>query len=377
LLSLEPNGKEESILMESKNRKVLLIAFVITLALSGAVMGQESVALSVAPSALRALESEGIDSGGIAEGQKLTVEGIVINRNEESFTVRDAKGTETVVVVTEKTEIKKERKGWFHRDRPSSADEIRRGLRLKVEGRGNSDGQLVAKNITFDEQDLKTAEALESRVDPVEKLANSTQALAENNQTRIGESERRLDQAEQNAQRLSGQVEELSTVANTALSAANSAQSAADQAEADASKANERIGALDDYEVFSTMTVHFRPGSARLSARAKQEIDEVASSVSENLKGWIVAVKGYADSTGRTAANRSLSERRANAVIDYLVTKHGLPPRRVVQPFGYGSSNPAAANNSREGRALNRRAEITVLINKGISQTTQTASKEQ
>ena len=358
--------------MKKKNMKILLAACVITLAFSTIVLGQDSVALSVAPSALRTLES-----GGIAEGQRLKIQGIVIDRNEESFTVRDAKGTEMVVVVTDKTKVKRERRGWFHRDRAATADEILRGLRLRIEGRGNSDGQLVAKNITFDEQDLKTAEALDLRVEPVEKLANSTQVLAEHSWTRIGEAEKRLDQTEQNAERVSGQVDELSTVANAALSAAKDAQATADQAESDATMANGRISALDDYDFLSTTTVHFKSGSARLSARAKQAIDEMAESISKDLKGWIVAVEGYADSTGRMARNRSLSERRAKAVIDYLVTKHGLPPRRVVQPFGYGSLDAAAANNTREGRALNRRAEITILTNKGISQAQQTAAKEQ
>jgi OOP family OmpA-OmpF porin len=361
--------------MKSKDTRILLIACAITLALSGAVFGQDSVALSVAPSALRSFVT-----GGIAEGQRLKVEGIVINRNEESFTVRETKGTEMVVIVTDKTEIKKERRGWFHRDRASSADEIRRGLRLKVEGRGNSDGQLVARNITFDEQDLKTAEALESRVDPVENLANSTQALAENNQTRITESERRLDQAEQNALRLGGQVEELSTVANAAVSAAKAAQSAADQAEADATTANERIGALDDYEAFIHLAVYFKTGSAVLSPSAKEALDQAATYVSgANLKGWVVAVEGFADSTGRTATNHSLSQRRAQAVIDYLVTKHGLPPRRVIQPFGYDSMYPVVANNTGSGRSANRRAQITVLVNKGISSqasSQQTSSQE-
>jgi OmpA-OmpF porin, OOP family len=161
------------------------------------------------------------------------------------------------------------------------------------------------------------------------------------------------------------------------LSAAKGAQATADQAESNATTANERISALDDYKVLSTTTVHFKSGSAYLSARAKEAIDEMADSISKDLKGWIVAVKGYADSTGRTAGNRSLSERRTKAVIDYLVTNHGLPPHRVVQPFGYGSLNAAAANNTREGRALNRRAQITILTNKRISQTQQTASKEQ
>ena len=141
--------------MERKNTKLLLIAFVITLAVSGLAMGQDSVALSMEPSALHALET-----GGIAEGQKIKVEGIVINWNDQSFTVRDAKGTETVVVVTDKTVIKKERKGWFHRDKSASADDIRCGLRLTGEGQGDSDGQLVAKKITIDEPDLKTADRM-------------------------------------------------------------------------------------------------------------------------------------------------------------------------------------------------------------------------
>ena len=175
--------------IQSKNTKVLLIGFVITLAASGLALGQDSVAVSVEPSALHALET-----GGIAERQKVNVEGIIINRHDQSFTVRDAKGTETVVVVNDKTVIKKERKGWFHRDKSSSSDDIRCGLRLKVEGEGNSDGQLVAKNITIDEPDLKTAETLESRVDLFEEFANSTP-----DQTRITETGMRLDQAEQNA----------------------------------------------------------------------------------------------------------------------------------------------------------------------------------
>src|SRR4030095_16503434 len=107
-----------------------------------------------------------------------------------------------------------------------------------------------------------------------------------------------------------------------------------DQAESDATTANARINVLDDYAVLATMAVTLKTGTARLSPQAKAEIDAVANTVSEDLNGWLVAVEGYADSTGRTARNRSLSERRAKAVTDYLVTKHGVPPYRVVQPFG-------------------------------------------
>jgi OOP family OmpA-OmpF porin len=341
--------------MKSKNTQILLVALAITLACSGLVLGQDSAALTMEPSA-----SKAPDTTAIADGKKAKATGIVINRNGDTFTIRDSRGAETTVVITDKTKFRLVRKGFFRADRSSNATEILRGLRLEAEGGTNSDGQIVAKHIRFDEEDLRTAQALESRVDPVENLAKSTQALAESNQQRIS-------QAEQNEQTLSGQVEEVSGVANAATAAAANAQSTADQAESDATTANARINVLDDYAVLATIAVHFKNGSARLSPQAKAEIDAAADTVSKNLNGWIVAVEGYADSTGRTARNRSLSERRAKAVTDYLVTKHGLPPYRVVQPFGFGSSDPVAANNNREGRALNRRAEITVLVNKGIS----------
>ena len=134
--------------MESKNQKILFIAILITLAAPGLALGQDSVALSVAPSALRALESGGIESGAIAEGQELKIKGIVVNQNEQSFTVRDAKGSETAVLVTNQTVIKKKRRGWIYVPRKAGADEIRCGLKLKVKGRGTSNGQLEAKSIT-------------------------------------------------------------------------------------------------------------------------------------------------------------------------------------------------------------------------------------
>jgi len=350
--------------MKSKNTQIRLVALAITLACSGLVLGQDSAILTVEPSGSKAPNTV------IAYGAKTKATGIVTNRNGDTFTIRDARGAETTVVTTDKTKFRLVRKGFFRADRSSNATEILRGLRLEAEGRTNSDGQIVAQHIRFDEDDLRTAQALESRVDPVENLAKSTQTLAENNQQRIGA-------AEQNEQRISGQVDELSTVANSAVAAAANAQSTADQAESDATTANARINVLDDYEALVTIAVHFRNGSSRLSTQAKVEIDAVADTVSDNLNGWLIAVEGYADSTGRTARNRSLSERRAKAVTDYLVTKHGVPPYRLVQPFGFGSSDPVAVNNTGEGRSLNRRAEITVLVNKGINSQGKTQAASQ
>jgi len=84
----------------------------------------------------------------------------------------------------------------------------------------------------------------------------------------------------------------------------------------------------------------------------------------------VLEVTGYADSTGNTERNRSLSQRRADAVIRYLVEQHQIPLRRIVTPYGFGESNPVADNKTREGRAQNRRVEVKVLVNKGLTSPT-------
>ena len=80
-----------------------------------------------------------------------------------------------------------------------------------------------------------------------------------------------------------------------------------------------------------------------------------------------MAVIGYADRTGNSARNIDLSERRANAVIYYIVSKYKMPLNRLVQPFGYGQLEPVADNTTKAGRAKNRRVEIRLMVNKGIA----------
>lgn len=114
--------------------------------------------------------------------------------------------------------------------------------------------------------------------------------------------------------------------------------------------------------------VHFKAGSARLFPAAKAQIDDAVSLLQkENLKGLAVEVSGHADASGPSNRNRSLSERRAKAVIDYLITQYNLPLPQLVQPYGYGEKRALVSNDTALGRALNRRAEIKFLINRGIA----------
>ena len=176
-----------------------------------------------------------------------------------------------------------------------------------------------------------------------------------------------MSEVEQNAQRLSGQLDELAAVANTAKGGAKAAQDTADMAVAGVNATNERISALDDYTPQSVLAVNFRSGSAVLSPDSKTKLDDIATKAL-NAKGYVLEVSGFADTSGSVERNRALSQRRADAVIRYLVENHRIPLRRIVTPYGFGETNPVAENNTRTGRAQNRRVEVKLLVNKGLLQ---------
>jgi len=71
--------------------------------------------------------------------------------------------------------------------------------------------------------------------------------------------------------------------------------------------------------------------------------------------------------------NQKLSEERAAAVVQYLRNNGNVPMRRIVAPAGYGSTHPAAENTDPQGRALNRRVDVKVLLNKGTQEAQGTA----
>ncbi len=276
----------------------------------------------------------------VASGEKMKIKGVVVKRDADTFTVRDLTGNDTVVRLTDRTSVKSNG-GFLRTGTNYGTTNILRGLNLEVEGRGGSNGELFADRIRFNESDLRTA--------------------------RASAAEGRLSEVEQNAQKLSGQLDELAAVSNAARGGAKAAQDTADQAVAGVNQTNERISALDDYVPQETAAVNFRVGSAVLNADAKAKLDAVATKAL-NAKGYVLEVTGYADSTGSTERNRALSQRRADAVIRYLVEQQKIPLRRIITPYGFGELEPVADNKTRSGRAENRRVEVKILVNKGLTQ---------
>src|SRR2546423_7079867 len=337
--------------MNVKIFQSIALAFGLALALSPLAFGQISTQTQTAP-------TDASRARSVASGEKMKLKGVVVRRNAETFTLRDINGVDTVVRLTDRTSVKSSG-GFLRSGNNYGSTNILRGLNLEVEGRGGSNGELEADRIRFNESDLRTARAVESRATPLEERATA--------------SEGRLGEVEQNAQKLSGQLDELAAVSNAARGGAKAAQETADAAVAGVNATNDRISALDAYVPQDTASVNFRVGSSVLNPDAKTKLDEIATKAL-NAKGYVLEVTGFADSTGGTEMNRRLSQRRADAVIRYLVENHQIPLRRIVTPYGFGETNPVADNKTREGRTENRRAEAKVLVSKGITSPTPTMS---
>jgi outer membrane protein OmpA-like peptidoglycan-associated protein len=308
------------------------------------------LALTLSPLAL-AQSSKQSNTRTVVSGQKMSLKGVVVKRDADTFTVRDLNGADTVVRLTDRTSVKS--KGGFLRGGTNyGSTNILRGLNLEVEGRGGSNGELVAEKVRFNESDLRTARAVESRANPLEERATVAEG--------------RLSEVEQNAQKLSGQLDELAAVSNAARGGAKAAQETADAAVSGVNATNERISALDDYVPQDSIAVNFRTGSSVLQPDGKEKLDEIATKAM-NAKGYVIEVTGYADATGSVNFNKALSQRRADAVISYLVEQHKIPLRRIITPYGFGESAPIAENSTRAGRAQNRRVEVKVLVSKGLT----------
>lgn len=264
----------------------------------------------------------------IPSGAKMKFKGVVIGRDADTFTIRDRTRTDYQVLITDNTSIKTHG-GFLRGGKKYPVTDILRGLIVEVEGRGDAQGQLVADKIRFNESDMRAAITSDTRVTPVEE----------------------------NQQRMAGQMDELYAVAA--------------EARREVTVVNERVSALDDYDVQESVAVNFRVNSAVLSPEAKQKLDELAGKTT-SARGFMIEVAGHTDSTGSEAKNFRLSRERAEAVIQYLAVNHKIPLRRFVTPMGYGKTEAVADNTTPAGRAQNRRVEVKMILNRGIGQNVST-----
>ena len=317
-------------------------------------VGTCALALALAPAvAAQDTQTTNTRTTTVASGQKTKLRGAVVSSTGSSFVVQDdLSGAQTTVVVNDRTSIKT-KGGFFGGGTKYAVSNITRGLHVEIEGRGDGTN-LVAEKVRFTDTDLRTARTLEANIVPVEG--------------RVGTAEGRIGEVEQNATRMSGQLDELAAVSNAAAGGAVAAQEQADRAVQGVQVANERINSIDDYTPEQSIKINFKARSAVLTPEAKTSLDQVAG-YAKNAKGYLIEVTGYAYESRDKNVNRRLSEQRAESVVRYLVENHNVPLRRILTPFGYGAMNPLNENKTRDERAENRRAEIRVLVNRGLTGT--------
>jgi outer membrane protein OmpA-like peptidoglycan-associated protein len=232
------------------------------------------------------------------------------------------------------------------------------GLGIEAEGVGDAKGRLVASKITFSPDDFAIEVAEEQQI-----LAN--QAAAQKAQSTAN-------------QGVSG-AQAAQSSANQAQSSANQAQVSANQAAAgtagaigvmDAaaiSKVNQRVSDLADYTVVAEAGIYYDPDKSTLDDAAKADLSNLTD-VAKTTSGYMIEIAGYASSTGTKEQNQRLNDARATAVTDYLRNVKNVPMWRIVVPAGYGASHPAAENTDAQGRALNRRVDVKVLVNTGLNE---------
>lgn len=259
----------------------------------------------------------------VPSGSKMKFQGVVIDRNGDAFTIRDRTRTDYQVLITDDTSVKTYG-GFWRGGKKYPVTDILRGLIVEVEGRGDAQGQIVADKIRFNESDMRAAITSDTRVGPVEE----------------------------NQRKMAGQMDELYAVAQ--------------EAKQEVARVDERVSALDDYDVGQTVAVNFRTNSAILSPEAKGQLDDFAVKAMQG-RGYMIEIAGHTDSTGGEAKNMRLSRARAESVIEYLTVHHHIPARRFITPMGYGKNDAVADNSTASGRAQNRRVEVKLLVNRGIN----------
>jgi OmpA-OmpF porin, OOP family len=156
--------------------------------------------------------------------------------------------------------------------------------------------------------------------------------------------------------------------ADTADQHAMAAGQAADTANRSAQEAYNRVDTLsgvvanlDNYKSVADVSVTFGFDKSVLTATDRKTLDDFATGLTDK-RSYILAVTGGTDSTGDADYNYKLSQRRADAVVNYLATKYNIPPHKFYL-IGIGKDQQVASDSTAAGRAKNRRVEIKVMTN--------------
>ena len=289
----------------------------------------------------------------ITSGQKAKVKGQITSRKGDVVKIQDDKtGSPVLVKITDDTKIIRDKsKVAFHRHEDMDVTAMVPGLTIAAEGVGNADNQLEASKITFSPDAFAIEVAQQQQINANKSAASDAQATANQGVTAAGNAQSSANQAQ--------------TTADAAGTVATAAGSIAMMNAGAVEMVNKRVSDLDDYQTVAEAVIYYPTGQYALDAPAKADLDKLIA-LTSSTDGYMIEIAGYASKTGTKAVNQQLSEDRAQAVANYLRNTGNIPMRRIVAPAGYGSTHPDAENTDPQGRELNRRVDVKLIVNKGL-----------
>jgi len=192
-----------------------------------------------------------------------------------------------------------------------------------------------------------------SKVDTLAGTVEETQERTRRNEERIGVVDEKAEAAGRSA--------------TSARAAADAAASAARDVDGKVTTVNTRVGAVEAaarrliFEVtLSEDQGNFAFGKAELPDPAKARLDQVVTSLKADPKTVFIELEGHTDNVGPNQVNEQLGLERAEAVKRYLYEQHQVPLHKI-NVISYGEDKPVAPNNTRDGRAQNRRVVVKIL----------------
>jgi outer membrane protein OmpA-like peptidoglycan-associated protein len=283
-----------------------------------------------------------------AQGEKTKIKGLITARTGDTIVLKTTDGSSVTVTLDDDTKVQQPT-GLGIRKKQMSAAVLIPGLKVSVDGTSQDATHVLAKSITFDKDDLQTAEMIQAGLNPTEQRVAA-------NQQNISENKQNIAANQQNIEANKQGVE-----ANQQNIAGNKTT-----IDANAAETSKRFAELSEYDTKDQLDVRFASGSTKISTGDQEALNKLAHNA-VNLTGYIIQVKGFADSSGNAAMNQKLSMERAQNVIAYLIQNCNVPVRHIVAPGAMGEAAPVASNETKSGRAENRRVEVKVLLNKGLA----------
>ncbi len=277
--------------MKQVTRHLIIVPLVVFVATLGILSAQDTGSESTTQAPLGVMKTNGV----------------VVQRSTDGFTLRDERGSEMSIAVTDETVIKEQKRNFLRKANSYAPQDLLLGLKLQVKGHGTASGKLVAQEIKFTQDDLRVAQIISSRVSPVEM--------------RVEEAHNRTDRLDERTEILSGEITELNEAFGVARSEARQAQQTANQAQSTADRAisrvdvtDQRIAALDEYKEAQMLVIPFGFNSSILSGDARAQLDGLAL-LTQDVTGYLIEVRGFASSDGDDDYNTLLSQRRAESVV--------------------------------------------------------------